>query len=123
MSVRAITPDYHGEFKDTEEKYHGQRLLGLSWDHSGLYTNPFCIAVAPDMPFADLADQVIPKLFGPHPDFARIDWSTVTWTCGGKPFVPDRAKSLAENGIGHKALLRFAVASPGPFARSLGVAA
>ncbi len=123
MSVRAITPGYHGEFKDTEDKYRGQRLLGLTWDHNGLYTNPFCIPVPPDMPFAALVDQVIPKLFGPHPDFAEIDWSTVRWYRAGQDFVPDRTKSLAENGITHKALIRFAVPKPGPFARSLGVAA
>ena len=123
MSVRAITPDYHGDFKDTEDKYHGQRLLGLSWDHNGLYTNPFCIPVAPDMPFAALVDQVLPKLFGPHPDFAAIDWSKVTWLRGGEVFTPDRNTSLDENGITHKTLLRFAVPTPGPFARSLGVAA
>ncbi len=57
--------------------------------------------------FGALAAQILPGIYGYHPDFAKIDWSQVQWFKSGKPFQPDSAKTLAENGIGHKDLIRF----------------
>ncbi len=107
MSVRAITPDYHGEMKDTVDKFHGNQLLNIGWDRHLMYAAPVCIPVPPQMPFGALVEQVLPGLFGNHPDFAKIDWSTVRWLSSGQPFAPDAAKSLADNGLGHKAMLRL----------------
>ena len=47
-----------------------------------------------------------------HPEFKQIDWSQVQWlrsngTAAGEPFTPDFTKSLAENGLGHKDVIRF----------------
>ena len=50
---------------------------------------------------------MLPGTYGSHPDFARIDWSAVEWTKSGKPWKPDPAKSLAENGLQHKDVIRF----------------
>ena len=42
-----------------------------------------------------------------HPDWPKIEWSTVQWLHSSEPFKPDRKKSLADNGLGHKSLIRF----------------
>jgi phenol hydroxylase P4 protein len=106
MSVVAITPDYSGEMKDRVENFHGQQLLGIGWEHHLSY-GPLCIPVSPDLPFGVLAGEIIPSLYPAHPDTARIDWSRVEWLRSGKVFTPDPAKSLKDNGLGHKAMLRF----------------
>ena len=107
MSVQAIRPGYHGDMKDTVDHFHGQQLLALCWDQHLLYATPMCIPVPPQMPFGALLSQVMPQLYGQHPQFRDIDWSTVHWTRGDQPFVPDPQASLADNGIDHKAFLRF----------------
>ena len=42
-----------------------------------------------------------------HPEWEQIDWSKVTWLLDGKPFQPQLDKTLQEQGIGHKSVLRF----------------
>ena len=59
------------------------------------------------MPFGALTEAVLPTVLGPHPDFPHIQWDKVEWMLDGKPFTPDMSKSLQENGVGHKSLIRF----------------
>ena len=48
---------------------------------------------------AGLSAAVLPGIYGYHPDFAKIDWAKTEWKKNGKPWTPDPAKSLAENGL------------------------
>ena len=107
MPVKAITPNYHGDFKDTQDKYHGQQLISLCWEKHTSFGWPMCMPVPPEMPFGGLIEKVIPHIFGDHPDFAKIQWDQVQWSTSKGPFVPDPAKSLAEHGIKHKHQIRF----------------
>lgn len=107
MSVIAIRPGYHGDMKDTVDKFHGNQLLNIGWDQHLMYATPSCIPVPPQMPFGALVEKVLPGLYGQHPQFAQIDWARVQWTRSGEPFEPAMDRSLADNGLGHKALLRF----------------
>lgn len=107
MSVKAIRPGYHGEMKDTVEKFHGNQLLNIGWDKHLMFATPLCIPVPPQMPFGALIDKVLPNLYGQHPDFAKVDWSAATWTLSGRAFQPALDKSLEENGITHKASIRL----------------
>ena len=66
-----------------------------------------CLPLPAAMPFGALLSEVLPGVYGSHPDFERIDWTTVVWFDSGKPFVPDAAKSLADNGLVHKSAIRF----------------
>ena len=68
---------------------------------------PVCLPLPPETPFGALATAVLPGIYGAHPDFARIDWNEVEWRKSGQPWTPDPAKSLAENGLGHKDVIRF----------------
>ena len=46
-------------------------------------------------------------MFGAHPDFAKVDWAKAEWFKSGQPWQPDMAKSLADNGLRHKDVIRF----------------
>ena len=107
MSVVALSPGYTGEIKDRVENFHGKQLLFIGWEDHLMYCAPMCIPVPPDLPFGALIAEIIPGLYAAHPDTAKIDWSGVVWLRSGEAFTPDAAKSLTDNGLGHKALLRF----------------
>lgn len=107
MAVAAVK-DYPGVAKDTQDRFPGgAQLTYIGWLDHLMFCAPFCLPLPPEMPFGALIEAVLPGAFGAHPDFARIDWSSVEWTKGGKPFTPDPAKSLAENGMRHKDSLTF----------------
>lgn len=95
------------EPKDRLENFHGNQLLYVGWEDHLMFCAPFCFPLPPDMPFQAVIDKVLPPAFGYHPDFAKIDWNQAEWKTSGQPFVPDGSKSLLENGLGHKAVIRF----------------
>ena len=105
MSVAAVAP-YDLPARDSVDKFPAP-LLYIGWEDHLMFCAPFCLPLPSDMPFGALATQVLPGVFGDHPDFARIDWQQVQWLKSGRPFQPDPAKSLADNGLGHKDVIRF----------------
>jgi len=107
MSVVALQPGYTGEIKDRVENFHGKQLLYIGWEDHLMYCAPMCIPIEGSTPFGALTAAVIPSLYPAHPDTAKIDWNAVVWMRSGVPFTPDPAKSLTDNGLGHKAVLRF----------------
>ena len=108
MAVQAMTPGYTGEDKDRPELFHGNQLVYVGWDHHTMVCAPLAFPLPPSMPFGDLVEKVLPTTaYASDPDWGKIDWSTVQWIKTTEPFTPDPAKSLAENGLGHKSLLRF----------------
>lgn len=106
MPTKALR-DYDFPARDGVEGFNGAPLLFVGWDQHLMFCAPFAWPLPPSMPFGALIESVFPPAFGQHPDFARIDWSTVEWLKSGQPFKPDLAKSLAENGLRHKDALRF----------------
>ena len=91
MSTVALQP-YDFPAKDVRGNFPAP-LLYIGWeDH---------------LMFCALATQVLLGVFGEHPDFARIDWSRAEWLKSGQPWTPDPAKSLADNGLGHKDVIRL----------------
>ena len=107
MPVLALKPGYAGELADTEDRFHGRRLLYVGWEHHLMFCSPVCLPLPAAMPFAALIEEVLPGVYGSHPDFAQIDWGRVEWFDSGRPFKPDASKSLAENGLEHKSAIRF----------------
>jgi phenol hydroxylase P4 protein len=106
MAVVALKP-YVGEVKDRLENFHGAQLMYFGWDQHLMFCAPFCLPLAPTMLFGDVIEKVFPGVFGYHPEFTKIDWSKATWLKSGKPVTLDFKKSLAENGLKHKDVLRF----------------
>ncbi|HEU0201696.1 MAG TPA: phenol hydroxylase subunit P4 [Burkholderiaceae bacterium] len=107
MSVTALKPGYAGPVADGEDRFHGKRLLYIGWEDHLLFCAPVCLPLPPEMPFGALLSDVLPGVYGSHPDFAQIDWAKVEWFDSGRPFKPDAGKSLAANGLGHKSVIRF----------------
>ena len=105
MSVVAIGP-YAPPARDLREHFPAP-LLYVGWDDHLMFASPYCLPLPPDMPFGALLTQVLPGIYGYHPDFARIDWAAAQWFKSGRPWQPDAAKSLADNGLGHKDVIRF----------------
>ena len=92
---------------DTENRFHGNRLIYLSWENHLMYCAPFCVPLPPTLPFGALVRDVLPMLYGEHPEFERIDWQRAVWSNSGKRFRPDFGKSLEHHGLAHKSLIRF----------------
>ncbi|MGB1563490.1 MAG: phenol hydroxylase subunit P4 [Sinimarinibacterium flocculans] len=107
MPVIAAVPEYRGEMLDRQEKFNGKQLLYIGWEDHLMYCAPLCIPVDPQTPFGALPKEIIPKLYEEHPDTALIDWSKVEWFRSGQPFTPDLDASVLDNGLGHKAIVRF----------------
>lgn len=105
MSVKAIGP-YNFPPKDARENFPAP-LLFIGWENHLAICCPVCLPLPAETPFGALGAAVLPGTYGSHPDFARIDWNTVEWTKSGQPWTPDPAKSLAENGLQHKDVIRF----------------
>lgn len=105
MSVVAIER-YEIPARDLRENFPAP-LLYIGWEDHLMFCAPFCLPLPPDMPFGALATAVLPGIYGEHPDFAKIDWAQVQWFKSGRPWAPDPAKSLADNGLVHKDAIRF----------------
>lgn len=106
MSVASLG-NYEFQPADAVEKYKGKQLLYVNWEKHRMFSRPFVIALSPDTPFSVIIDKYITDCYSYHPDFEHIDWSKVVWQNSNTVFTPDPAKSLKENGIGHKDLIRF----------------
>ena len=105
MTTLSVRP-YPLRQQDTQDKFPAP-LLYVGWEDHLMFCAPFCVPLPPTMKFGDMLAGALPGMFGAHPDFAAIDWSQAEWFKSGKPFQPDAAKSLAENGLVHKDVIRF----------------
>ena len=99
--------DYPKIQQDAEDKFHGKQLLYLCWENHLMYAAPFCIPVPRTLPFGAVIMEVLPELYGEHPEFEDIDWKRTLWFNSGKRFIPDVGKSLEHHGLGHKAVISF----------------
>ena len=103
--LKALYP-YSFEAKDKRENFPAP-LLYIGWEDHHLFCSPVCLPLPAETPFGALSQAVLLGVYGAHPDFARIDWNAVEWFKSGEPWQPDPARSLAENGLGHKDVIRF----------------
>jgi phenol/toluene 2-monooxygenase (NADH) P4/A4 len=92
---------------DSEDRFFGNRLIYLSWENHLMYAAPFCLPLPPTLPFGAMVRDVLPELYGEHPEFEQIDWQRTEWFNSTKRFRPDFGKSLAHHGLTHKSLIRF----------------
>ena len=107
MAVKAIIPDYQGTALDPVENFHGNIMFHVNWEKHLMFCAPLAMAMPPDTPFSQLVEGTLTEAYGYHPDMAKVDWQTVTWTRDHEPFEPDFNATLAENGVIHRTLLRF----------------
>ncbi|MDP6167048.1 MAG: phenol hydroxylase subunit P4 [Gammaproteobacteria bacterium] len=107
MDCMPTIGDYQFPARDSEDKFFGNWLIYLCWDNHLMYCAPFCVPLPTNLPFGALVRDVLPMLFGEHPEFEQIDWQRVRWSDSSDEFLPDFGKSLAQHGFGHKTLIRF----------------
>jgi phenol/toluene 2-monooxygenase (NADH) P4/A4 len=116
MSTPAATPGqgilcsvgpYPERQQDLEDRFYGKRLIYIAWENHLMYAAPFCVPLPPTLPFGALVRDLLPELYGEHPEFEAIDWQRTQWFNSGKRFVPDFGKSLQHHGLAHKSLIRF----------------
>lgn len=99
--------DYPLLQRDDESLFHGKRLIFLSWENHLMFAAPLCVPLPPTLPFGALIRDVLPELYGEHPEFEDIDWKRTLWFNSNKRFIPDVGKSLEHHGLSHKSLIRF----------------
>lgn len=109
MPVDALSPDYekHIEFRDLEKNFHGNRVVYLHWEEHLSFCSAIAFPLPPSMPFEAFVEAIVKPHYNAHPDFEKIDWSQVVWSIDDEKKTPDMAKSLDENGLKHKSLVRF----------------
>lgn len=107
MAVIALKEGYQGEVKDREENFHGNRLLFIGWEDHLMFCAPHCIPVPPTLTFERLVKEVIPGTYSSHPDWDKVSVDQIEWFRSGERFTPEFDKTLGENGLQHKAVIRF----------------
>jgi len=106
MSYNTIRP-FTAVSKDARANFHGAQVVYFGWDKHLMFYAPVCKPLPPDMPFRQVVEQVLPESWGAHPEFAHIDWNEVRWLRDGEPFTPDMERSLVDNGVLHKSVVRL----------------
>jgi len=106
MTVTARKP-YVGVPRDSLANFHGNQLVYVSWDRHLLFASASIFCVPPQLTFREFVESGVASIVAPDPDAAKIDWHEVEWLKSNEPWVPDFAKSLAANGVGHKDQIRF----------------
>jgi phenol hydroxylase P4 protein len=101
------TKHYEGVPRHPVENFGGNQINYVSWDHHLLFAAPFCLCPNPDMKLADFLEDIVNPLLAADPDAEKLDWHKVVWQKGLDSWQPDLDKTLRENGVGHKDLLRF----------------
>jgi phenol hydroxylase P4 protein len=108
MPVFAKKEGYKGVVRDRAENFHGNQLLYVGWEDHLMICAPLALPLPPATPFGDVVGKVLPATaFAAHPEWTRIDWSKAEWLRSGRPFRPDFEKSLTDNDLGHKAVIRL----------------
>ena len=109
MSTIAITPDYEKfvDYRDVEKNFHGNILVFVHWEEHLSFCSAIAFPLPPAMPFAAFIEEIVKPHYAAHPDAANIDWTQVVWMIDGERKMPDLGKSLGENGVRHKSLVRF----------------
>jgi phenol hydroxylase P4 protein len=107
MTVKTNFGEYPVGNRDAVENFHGNQLVYIAWDDHLSFCSANAYPLPPEMPFGAILEAVLPGIHGTHADFEKINWESAEWTLDGNALVPDMGASLADNGIGHKSLLRF----------------
>ncbi len=109
MSVTALAPDYGQkvEYRDLEKNFHGNWLVFVHWEKHISFASALAFPLPPAMPFGAFVNEVVKPHYAAHPDAGRVNWAEAIWTVDGRQIAPQLDKSLAENGLHHKSLVRF----------------
>ncbi len=104
MTVKALY-DYSYPSADRVENFGDDQLVYVLWNGNPLFCSAACFRVPKAMPFGEFVSGVVGPWAASDPDF---DANAVTnWTLFDTALAADASASLADLGVGHKALLSF----------------
>jgi len=108
MAVQSIG-DYPIIMKDKVENFNGNLLVFIYWHAHRVVCSPRAFPLPPQMPFGALLTDILPLTYSIEPDFESLDFDTteIIWEVDGEVIIPDFSKSLKENGVGHKSVIKF----------------
>ncbi|AEA23026.1 phenol hydroxylase subunit P4 [Pseudonocardia benzenivorans] len=104
MAVKALY-DYEFPSADRAENFGDDQLVYVHWDGNPLFCSAACFRVPKAMPFGEFVAGVVAPWAGSDPDFDAA--AVAGWRLFDEPLQPADDASLADLGIGHKALLHF----------------
>ncbi len=107
MAVVAIS-DYVFESKSRQELYGDDQLVHVWWKGNVFFVSAACFRFPKAMPWGELVN-VLKGFYTADPDFVPESLDSVQWIIDDKAVTPDPAKSLEENGVGHKSLIQFSI--------------
>jgi phenol hydroxylase P4 protein len=104
MTVKALY-DYVYPSADRAENFGDDQLVYVVWEGNPLFCSAACFRVPKAMPFGEFVAGIVAPWAGSDPDF---DVEMIRdWRLFGDALANDDSTSLADLGIGHKALLAF----------------
>ncbi len=104
MAVKALY-DYTFPSADRVENFGDDQLVYVMWTGNPLFCSAACFRVPKAMPFGEFVSGVVAPWAGSDPDFNP---DTVRdWKLFDDVLPNDEGTSLADLGVGHKALLSF----------------
>lgn len=108
MALQSIG-EYPIIMKDKIENFHGNQLVFINWHAHRVVSSLRAFPLPPQMSFGALLKDIIPITYNIEPDYEYLDFETteVIWEVDGKIIIPDFSKSLTENGVGHKSVIKF----------------
>lgn len=104
MAVKALY-DYDYPSADRAELFGADQLVYVLWRGNALLCSAACFRVPKAMPFGEFLSAVVGPWASSDPDFDAA--SMRDWQLFDSRLDPDDATSLADLGVGHKALLSF----------------
>lgn len=104
MTVKALY-DYDFPSADRAELFGDDQLVYVHWTGNPLFCSAACFRVPKAMAFGEFVSGVVEPWAASDPDFdpAKVG----DWRLFAETLEPADQKSLADLGIGHKALLTF----------------
>lgn len=107
MAVASLKPGYAGPTRDKVENFHGAQLVYVHWEGHLNFCAAITLPLPANTPFAALTGEILPSLYRADPDWASVDLTAARWTLDGQDWVPEPGRSIGEQGVGHKSLIRF----------------
>lgn len=104
MAVKALY-DYTFPSADRVENFGDDQLVYVMWAGNPLFCSAACFRVPKAMPFGEFVSGVVAPWAGSDPDF-NADLVR-DWKLFDDVLPHDEGTSLADLGVGHKALLSF----------------
>lgn len=104
MPVKALY-DYDFPSADRAEVFGDDQLVYVHWDGNPLFCSAACFRAPKAMPFGTFVTELVGPWAASDPDFDPT--ALHGWRLFDQPLDADPDQSLADLGIGHKALLHF----------------